>query len=48
MVMIIYRLLFLLISILLVVGLIKGKTLYERLTFAFVFIPFALRALNIK
>lgn len=44
----IYRLLFLLISLLLVVGLVRGKTLHERLTYAFVVIPFALRALNIK
>lgn len=48
MVMIIYRLLFLLISVLLLIGLIRGKTLYERLTYAFVVIPFALRTLNIK
>ncbi|HNZ08418.1 MAG TPA: hypothetical protein PLI10_00895 [Bacillota bacterium] len=48
MVYIIYRLLFLYITVFLAIGLFKAKTLYERLTFAFVAIPFALRALNIK
>jgi hypothetical protein len=48
MIMILYRIVFLIIAALLFSGLLRSKTLYEKITFAFVAVPFVLRALRIK
>ncbi len=48
MVLVVYRLVFAYIAVLLIWGVFDGRTLYEKMAYAFVAMPFIFRALLIK